>query len=859
LTTNGAFALRYNTEAPSCPEEFKLAGNELKSVELTLELSAPGVPEEFAKKLNIHVIAENKQKSLYVAPIYASYALKSGRGEEFYPQVWSVVNHKQIGKRSIIVASQDGELEFSFEGPGAQFFAFTPTTSEKNVKVFEKMPSGKRKLVFDSSENQAYSEYFEVLKQDLDKKTIDSKLECDENDANCKKQEQRFAEFNAKSKQASTNLLDSITGNEPFNKNFFEKLREKAKKIANTTVFWRSFQQQLYCRDVDDNGVPCAGRSTDPACCRSSIYDWVNVTTRTTFGLQQCVFCNNTWRGNPPVSCEQESDEFLPCTSEQVAVFNCDQRCVQTETGGVATVNDGDWISLSGSIKYCEASKYKGITSITQTEVQECKDSVCPIEFDDSNNPFCFVDLNGDGFIDFNLEGDSIEPATLSNEVYSCANGKKIAVSKQCTASCDNWCAGRSECDASCDASGLTLVETGSQEALGQTPGGVKLVTVKLDSSDPAYQKFKLLPRKLFSEYGDPLKFSYNYSINTVGFKQGKAVSLKQELGLSEVNGCSESQKHAEEGSFLVTQENNPEVGSGLEEWLLKADVITIPREKYLGEQCLKNDAKWNSVALCAPLYADRSPLYGACINNLALLDPQLLELTFFGRLAVKPGLFVYPIDSQGLVIQGKPDSEDVKRKLRGFFLSERGYAVAFRDSSKTGNWFSGHTITQDFDFWNPLGRKARAKQMVWKTPWYKTGWFKILLIAVVTVTTLGILNAYLGTAAAGKITTFGKIVQFIGAHVPVFGKIATVSFAKHVLAQVIVGIAVSVPLLISFWPSSDEVGAAGPCMPGEAKYALFDAFGNDDFENSDIGVRGCKGNTWQACAKNDCSRETKD
>jgi len=846
LTTNGAYALRYNTEAPSCPEEFKLAGNELKSVDLTLALSAPGIPEEYAKKLNVHVVAENKQKSLYVAPIYASYALKSGKQEEFYPQVWSVVNHKQIGMRSIIVASEDGELELTFEGPGAQFFAFAPLSNAKSVKVYEKMPGGTRKLVFDSSENPSYSEYFDVLKEDLDKKTLDSELECDESDSNCLKRKQQLVEYNAKSKTVSSDFMNAISGNEPFNKKIFEKLKEKAKKIANTTVFWRSFQQQLYCRDVDDNGVPCAGRSTDPACCRGSIYDWVNVTSQTTFGLQQCVFCNNTWRGNPPVSCEQESDEFLPCTNEQVAVFNCDQRCIQTESGGVAAVNDGDWIYLNGLTKYCEASKYKGITSITRADVQACKDSVCPIEFDDSSNPFCFTDSNGDGFIDFNLEGDSVEPAILSNEVYSCASGKKIAVSKECTASCDNWCIGRSECDASCDASGLTLVETGLQEVLGETPSGVKLVTVKLDSSDPAYQKYKLLPRKLFSEYGDPLKFFYHYSVNTVGFKQGKTVSLKQELGLSEVNGCSESQKFVEEGSFLITQENVPDVGSGQEEWLLKANVISIPREKYLGEQCLKKDAKWNSVALCAPLYVDRSPLYGACINNLALLDPQLLELTFFGRLAMKPGLFVYPVNSQGLVIQGKPDSEETKRKLRGFFLSERGYAVAFRDSSKTGNWFTGHTITQDFDYWNPLGQKASAKQMVWKTPWYKTGWFRILLIAVAVATAAVTLGA--------SASTFAKIAFFLPEKTAIGGFLAA-----HVAARVITLIGVSIPLFISFWPSGDEIGAAAPCMPGEAKHALIDAFGNNDLENSDVGVRGCKGNTWQACSKDDCSRETKD
>ncbi len=857
LTNTGSYALRYNTESESCPEDFKLVGaNKLRGAELTLAISAPGVPEEFAKKLNIHVVAETKQKSLYVAPIYASYTLKS-RGEKkaVYPQVWSVVNHKQIGSRRIIVAEPGGgELELDFNGSGAQFFAFTPTGGAEGVKVYEIMPSGSRKLVLDSESGEegalTQSEYFEALNKDSDKRFGNAVLDCDENDSNCLKNKQRFAEYNAKSKQFLNEFLKMFSGNEPFNKNIFLKIQEKAKTIANTTVFWRSFQQQLYCRNADDNGVPCAGRSTDPACCRSSIYDWVNVTTQNTFGLQQCVFCNNTWRGNPPVSCEQESEEYLPCTNQPIAVFNCDQRCTPE---GIASINDGDWITVGGSTKYCEASKYKGITSISEADVQACKENACPIEFDDSEKPFCYADSNGDGFIDFNLEGDSIEPASASEGVYSCANGKKIAVSKKCVAACDNWCFGRTECDSACDEGGVKPVETGSQEVLGETPAGVKLVTVKLDSSDPAYQKYKLLPRKMFSEYGDPLKFFYHYSINTVGFKQGKAVSLKQELGLSQVKGCSETQKYVDEGSYLVTQENVPDVGSGQEEWLSKAEVITIPREKYLGEQCLKNDAKWNSVALCAPLYVDNSPLYGACINNLALLAPELLETTFFERLATSSGkpLFVYPVGPGG-VIQGNPNDEQAKKRLRGFFLSERGYAVAFKDSKQEGSWYSTTTITQDFDYWNPVGKKGQA-QLVWKTPWW-IKWLYFLLYAGIAIGVVMGITAIMGAAAPSWTVGagIGRVFTFIGS---LFKSLSLVHIL--IMAGGIAGGWVVWSALSLFWSSEEPLGAGEPCMPGDARYALIDSLGNDDFENSDIGVRGCKGLTWQACTKNDCSQNT--
>ncbi len=861
LTNTGSYVLRYNTESASCPEDFKLVGtNKLRGAELTLTISAPGVPEEFAKKLKIHVVAETKQESLYVAPIYVSYSLKSkGEKKAVYPQVWSVVNHKQIGSRRIVVAEPGGgELEFAFDGPGTQFFAFAPTGGAEGIKVYEIMPSGSRKLVLDSENGEegalTQSEYFEALKKDSDKRFVNAVLDCDENDSNCVKNKQRFAEYNAKSKQLSNEFLKMLSGNEPFNKNIFQKIREKAKKIANTTVFWRSFQQQLYCRNADDNGVPCVGRSTDPACCRGSIYDWVNVTTQNTFGLQQCVFCNNTWRGNPPVSCEQESEEYLPCTNQPIAVFNCDQRCTPE---GIASVNDGDWIIVGGSTKYCEASKYKGITSISEADVQACKENACPIEFDDSEKPFCYADSNGNGFIDFNLEGDSIEPASASEGVYSCANGKKIAVSKECVASCDNWCIGRTECDYACGEDGVKPVETGSQEVLGETPAGVKLVTVKLDSSDPAYQKYKLLPRKMFSEYGDPSKFLYHYSINSVGFKQGKAVSLKQELGLSEVKGCSETQKYVDEGSFLITQENVPDVGSGQEEWLSKAEVITIPREKYLGEQCLKNDAKWNSVALCAPLYVDNSPLYGACINNLALLAPELLETTFFEMIATSSGkpLFVYPVDSGG-VIQGDPNDEQVKKRLRGFFLSERGYAVAFRDSKKEGHWYSTTTITQDFDYWNPVGKKGQA-QLVWKTPWWKK-WLNYLKYVGIGVAIVLAFAAFVGAVSATQ--TAMHAVKAVGKWaLPLLKSFALkgILLKAGIVGLGFVGWGVW-SVLSRLWSSEEPLGAGEPCMPGEARYALIDSLGDDDFENSDIGVRGCQGRTWQACTKNDCSQNTK-
>ncbi|NYZ78427.1 hypothetical protein H0N96_03430, partial [Candidatus Micrarchaeota archaeon] len=844
LTTTGSYALRYNTEAASCPVDFKLAGaDKLKGVELTVAISAPGVSDQFAKQLKIHVVAENKFKSLYVAPIYASYALKGeGARDSFYPQVWGVFNHKQIGKRTITVASEDGELEFAFEGPGAQFFAFSPSSGSGGVKVYEKLASGGKKLVLDSSGNQSDSEYFEAMREDFDKRFGDSEVDCNQADPECADYKKQFAEFNSKSKQVSDEFLNSLSGNEPFNKNFFVKLQEKTKKIANTTAFWRSFQQQLYCRDADDNGVSCAGRSTDAACCRGSIYDWVNVTTQNNFGLQQCVFCNNTWRGNPALSCGEDSSDYLPCTYAQAAVYNCDQRCTPE---GFASVDDGDWISTGGSVKYCEASKYKGIASISDADVSACKTSVCPVELDDSGKPFCYTDSNGDGFVDLNgAEGDSIEPATLLTGIYSCASGKKIAVSKQCTASCDNWC-GRAECSATCDSNGLNPVSTGSQEVLGEMPAGVKLVTVTLDSSDPAYQTYKLLPRRMFPEFGDPQKFAYHFSINTEGFKNGKAVSLKQELGLSEVNGCSEAQKYAEEGSYLVTQENVPDVGSGMEEWLSKADVITIARDKYLGVQCLKQDAKWDSLALCAPLYADSSTLYGSCVNSLAL-NPDLLSLTFFGRLSMKAGLFVYPVDSSG-VVQGEPDDDATKRKMRGFFLSERGYAVAFRDSGKTGGWFSGYTVTQDFDYWNPLGQKASATQMVWKTPWYKTGFFKIAIIAAVAAAII----ATTGILAQPMVNVLAKIVPATIMKTGAF-------LATHLVTGIITAGALGTMAFVSFWPDSDAIGAAGPCMPGTAKYALIDSFGNDDFENSDLGVRGCKGTSWQACAKDSCSQDTK-
>ncbi|MFH0974112.1 MAG: Kazal-type serine protease inhibitor domain-containing protein, partial [Candidatus Micrarchaeota archaeon] len=777
FTKKGTRLLRYNAELASCPKKFQVIANTINGSYIKVELRSPG-SSEAVKTLLIYVDgAENYPcivvpnvgqcvsrgpasmncyydskekackikyndftdarsalpqtinkrnawtwgKSLYIGRIMTEYRLDFEHSEttKEWPELWVVVNHKQVGTRDIAIVDRLAEQPASvlssdglaldlpivhFDGPGVKVFAWIPRP-------------GRRMIAYEKREPIFYSDY--DLKDPV--QWVDDSNEYVESTLPDQKTLNLDSDAYALLKTNSIYIPEAA-----------EIVIGRGQRLANTTAFWRSLESTQYCYCSQ---TPCdinAQQLADANLCKASLEDWRVYDSNTSVQYHGCTFCNNTAFPSPEfttpagVTCDSPQNEqfatgHLPCTNNpNIPVFDCDERCVQSdpndpEAPGMAFIQYGSVIDE----KACELANYAPahpLSLITLAEVVGCQASgACPLLLDAQAKPQCFRDQDADGFY---TEADSdadpelrVTPATLSAGAYSCAtNGEIIAVSDFCNSPCMNWCTNRQECDLACGTDGTVAADSQTVKtqvgwlnekgeiALDEQTGlpdlewglnNVKPVSVKQPDAPTLWHA----PFSYFSDYRPP-QFEYSFLVNAVN----KHDSFFNLSSIKSVTGCNDvdHKKYEEQGVYEIKEHNDLDLYkiTGEEQWKGEAAVLTLAKADYLGGRCNK-PAAWNKVELCNPLFTDNTGWesywkFGNCVNTI-----YQYEAGSTGALSKK-------------VLWGRLASTEVKDVFGGFVISPQGYILSFANYAFKGAAWTQPFYTnadQNFEYWTPDGK----------------------------------------------------------------------------------------------------------------------------------------------------------
>ncbi|MFA4946464.1 MAG: hypothetical protein WC607_02915 [Candidatus Micrarchaeia archaeon] len=434
LTADGERILRYNTELSSCPDEFRLAGNRIKSSSVLLKLAPVG--SEYTETLNLSVNGnplgaecfaawldnaadaqtclekypslENepryRYKSFYVGPVIKSYAFEpSPTGEQassnleasfsgmpFHPEVWALVNHKQAGERTFIVVEASGVTQadpsanydsiYPFNGLNPHFYAEFDgpgvktfayyPQSGKRLIIYEKLGNAVPVFVYDPCDSNEWESVAGCTRQTSFASTYNNLFLTDATPEYA----EIYDEFTSQSASTTESYFASpinLEGFKPYSWPVLQAAIEKGRQAANWTSFWRSNSVEYWC-DSDT-------LMSDPfneSQCRFTLDDWRSIDASNITQKHACTFCNNTNNA----ACGVESEEQLACTyNNSIPSVDCDDRCFATgESLGSAFVSYGE--SFVANFSQCTtlltATKtYDGstpLTTISKAEATAC-------------------------------------------------------------------------------------------------------------------------------------------------------------------------------------------------------------------------------------------------------------------------------------------------------------------------------------------------------------------------------------------------------------------------------------------------------------------------------------------------------
>ncbi|MBI5036010.1 hypothetical protein HZC09_01575, partial [Candidatus Micrarchaeota archaeon] len=467
MYSGSQYLVRYSPETRgTCDKKFKARGNKISGSQVKIEFAYTG--DATAKRsLVLHVFNDQSEKSLYISPVYSLYGTKVGGGvETLYPQLWAVTNLKQLGKRSIVFMKPSNML-ISFEGPGTKLFAayYPPATAQKQMVAYESTDLEKPIFAFGdtSSEVKPISRYGEALVAKQQQFEVDSP------------QAQALSEL----------LQDSLSENAFLQKDAADSLSTAVQRLAKRTVYWRSNDVTRVCQQTPE----CVSSYyTLEGCCRDSVEEWKNYTTKIIYNKQSCVFCNNTKNPDCNNATVQHLSKHQQCTYQpSPSVYQCDQRCSakavltpetiaslnQIELGGTGvTINamsgaklpygesiEGRKCTLEyastnafslasdalASRQYAPYNPKRPKEKITVDEIEKCiSNGNCPLVlidyFDQTTQsprkaPQCTEDKNADGLME---EGEQLHNATYASPqalgiqtgTYTCASPRVVAVDK---------------------------------------------------------------------------------------------------------------------------------------------------------------------------------------------------------------------------------------------------------------------------------------------------------------------------------------------------------------------------------------------------------------------------------------------
>ncbi len=452
-----SYLLRYYPDSKNlnCPQRFKPEANTVPGSKVTLQF-AYSLDASARRNVTIHVFNTTSVKALFVSPVLTFYEQKAFERDSIYPQLWAVINQKQIGTRRILV-DKPSSLRLDFNGPGVKYFSYYPNSGHDPLIVYDFGVSDSPIYHSDNTTNAvpAQSEYVQALASFLVQPGAVAP---------------QFLE------NSYDNLVTQASQNSYFNPNAFEKVVSDA-KAASALLYWRDKSLEMYCQ----NTPACVSSNYGlQNCCKLSIEDWKNYSTIQDFKLESCTYCNNT--ANP--SCTNQTFEhlqnYLSCSNEVSASnsYQCDQRCVAKAPLVAAKPQlaailhelgaNGDYVTYTNTeknhlgidygenfgnqqcvFKYSSPNKFvrysasqssqfafygqdgffpynplSTVKSLSQTELSTCTNQAsCPLVLTGDGKAQCTEDENQDGYYS---PGESLEQANPSGDSFNCPVNSQV-------------------------------------------------------------------------------------------------------------------------------------------------------------------------------------------------------------------------------------------------------------------------------------------------------------------------------------------------------------------------------------------------------------------------------------------------
>ncbi|MFA4946505.1 MAG: carboxypeptidase-like regulatory domain-containing protein [Candidatus Micrarchaeia archaeon] len=769
LTEEGYWTLRYNTELDSCPDSYRTVGDRINGGFIKFTVWAVGDDENAGINFTAHINAESTTGSLMIYPVLTSYKQTGGNDYGLFgPQVWVIANHKQYGTRTLYLVDASEGTGFSdegmsnwkimeFDGPGVKTFAFAPAPGRRLV-VLEKLANTHG--VYDSALTSQEAAQQGLLTNVSDYATAKVVLaRALAGLENCPSQNPYCIQLQEYYDALTAALAEVTQGNQPYDTEVAGLLIENARFLANYTMFWRSNAQSLYCQSYEGENyfTPEAGDyvdcsqswgATNPYCCRHSIDEWRNVTTEYQFEETSCAYCNNSYNPDCNDGSETHLSQYLGCTYDAglscgqtgatPSCYDCDQRCMHLAEGeGQALVEYGSTFKDGSGAGVCKGPIGPGV-NVTNPAFCTASDPYCALLWEDGS-PLCFDDANGNNLYDYGEDEEVIGKAyPLLSQDYYCLSGV-LATTAYCEIPCTSWCfsaATEANCDLSCDATGTNLSITGSYETqtswLNASP--LTLVTFAPDPLTQAqeYQANLLMPARF---YDDEPAFGYEFVLNTFGFTADAASApfYNAEIAVQEVTGCEPSSQNLydQQGLYALRVSNNPDIGTGEDLWSGSAESLKLAKTDYVGYPCYKGDA-WSEVELCAPIWADYSTDYGACVNTVFLFEDNKDAKPFS---SLPPG---------GRIVSGGVADKN-------YWISQAGYVVRLIRSQKIPKDLAPDGWRQEFEWWHPDGAYGGTSLLEWQPDAWDYVSFYALPVAA------GVLMCLVPALATGGL--FGEMI----------------------------------------------------------------------------------------------------
>lgn len=412
LTDAGEHVLRYNPQAAPCPNEFKLAGNRIKSSSVLLGITPVGSDDQ--EELNITVYGNPlgsecyeawlngqtqedclsqygdvtqdteepryRYKSFYVGPVIKSYMLEpSPEGDqrdatdlaslspvEYHPELWAIVNHKQTGPRSFIIVeastvhpadpSASYDEIYPFNGLNPYFYA---NFDGPGVQTFAYYPqAGKRLIIYEQLANAVPVFVYDPC----DSEEWESISGCSQQTSFAStynkvyltdaqpEYDEVFEEYSEENPLSDYFAGPDLPGLKPYSWPVLQAVVEKGRNAANWTSFWRSNSVTYWCDSSLGLDEYAFLNWTQ---CRPTVDDWRDIGVENVTQQHACIFCNNSYAPDNPL-CDNLDSDYLQCTLNQlIPTTDCDERCFFTGEGvGAAFVEYGD--SFISNYSECE-------------------------------------------------------------------------------------------------------------------------------------------------------------------------------------------------------------------------------------------------------------------------------------------------------------------------------------------------------------------------------------------------------------------------------------------------------------------------------------------------------------------------